>query len=231
VELDRQSIARRDFPLARRGYEPGAVDRHLAAIADGVDALHRRPGPGGALAAQTNERVRAIIDAAERSASDIRDAATADAREHVARVAEAADGLRERIDALDRDITDMLASLRGGAERLRRELDDVAAGTARLGEAGGVAETEEPAVAPSALGATLAGTAGATDAEVEEEPALEAVAEPVRSTDVAGAKMVALNWAIEGRPREETDGYLAENYDLPDRAALLDEVYALAHRD
>jgi DivIVA domain-containing protein len=240
VGLDRQSIARRDFPTARRGYEPAAVDRHLAAIADEVDALSRRAaGPGGALATQTSEQVRAIIDAAERSAADIRDAATGDAREHVARVADAADGLRERIDALDREITEILASLRGGADRLRRELDDVAAGTAGLRAAG--AAGGAPAIAPDAFGATVGTTSAAAEEEVGEEPALAAVDEapapapahapPGRSADVAGAKFVALQWAIDGRPREETDRYLAENYDLPDRAALLDEVYALARRD
>jgi DivIVA domain-containing protein len=271
VELDRHSVARRDFPTARRGYDPGAVDRHLAAIADEVDALSRRAaaGPGAALATQTSEQVRAVIEAAERSASDIRDAAAADAREHVARVAEAADGLRERIDALDREITEILGALRAGAERLRRELDDVAAGTAGLRAAGGPREAPA-AVAPDVLGATLGATAAAADEEVGEEPALAAVEEareppaapvpveeapataagpapvpeapptaapapapppPGRRDDVAGAKFVALQWAIDGRPREETDRYLAENYDLPDRAALLDEVYALARQD
>ena len=34
--------------------------------------------------------------------------------------------------------------------------------------------------------------------------------------------------ALSGTPREDTDQYLAENYDVPDRAALLDEVYAAA---
>ncbi len=32
--------------------------------------------------------------------------------------------------------------------------------------------------------------------------------------------------ALNGTSREETDRYLAENFDLSDRAGLLDEVYA-----
>jgi len=32
--------------------------------------------------------------------------------------------------------------------------------------------------------------------------------------------------ALNGESREETDRYLAENFDLPDRAALVEEVYA-----
>ncbi len=31
--------------------------------------------------------------------------------------------------------------------------------------------------------------------------------------------------ALNGQSREETDRYLAENFDLGDRQALLDEVY------
>jgi len=37
---------------------------------------------------------------------------------------------------------------------------------------------------------------------------------------------VALNMALNGTPREETDRYLAENFELEDRQLLLDEVYA-----
>jgi len=70
--------------------------------------------------------VRAIIEAAEAGAAGIREGATADAREHVARVAKAADGLRERIDALERELTAVLGALRTGADRVRADLDDLA---------------------------------------------------------------------------------------------------------
>jgi DivIVA domain-containing protein len=226
LALDRQSIARRDFPAARRGYDPAAVDRHLSAIADEVDALQRRSAaPGAPLATQTSEQVRAIIEAAEGSAAGIRDSATAEAREHVARVAEAADALRERIDALERELTDMLGSLRGGAERLRAELEGISDGTARLAAAGGAAPSEP---VPAALSATLAeATSDPADAEVEEEPpGADVEAKPARSTDFLGARIVAFERAADGRPREETARYLAEHFDLDDREALLDDVYA-----
>jgi DivIVA domain-containing protein len=236
VALDRQSIARSDFPQARRGYDPAAVDRHLAAIADEVQELRGRgSGPAGALATETSEQVRAIIEAAESSAAGIRESATADAREHVARVAEAADALRERIDALDRELSAVLGAVRSGAERLRAELDEVAAGAARLAAAAsGPRASERSEVAPGALGATLGEAAAEpADEEVGEEPALAAVAdvpaEPAdRSTDVTSARIVAFERAMEGRPREETDRYLAEHFDVPDRAGLLDDVYARA---
>ena len=38
--------------------------------------------------------------------------------------------------------------------------------------------------------------------------------------------MIALNMALNGTPREETDRYLSENFQLSDRDGLLDEVYA-----
>ena len=44
--------------------------------------------------------------------------------------------------------------------------------------------------------------------------------------DVEGARLVALNMALNGTPREETDRYLAENFELDDREQLLDEVYS-----
>jgi hypothetical protein len=43
--------------------------------------------------------------------------------------------------------------------------------------------------------------------------------------DVEGARLIALNMALNGQSREETDRYLAENFDLSDRKSLLDEVY------
>jgi hypothetical protein len=243
VALDRQSIVRSDFPAARRGYDPGAVGRHLEAIAAEVDELQRRPGPSGALATQTSEQVRSIIDAAEASAAGIRGAATADARTHVARVAEAADALRERIDALERELTAMLGDVRGGAERLRRELDEIAAGSARLAAAGGGGSEGGalPAgVAPSALGATL-GEAAAVEpeaVEVEEEPALAAVDEgaapdpaspsAARSTDQRRARLVAAGMAVEGRSRDEIERHLVENFDLPDVADVIERAYAAA---
>ena len=48
----------------------------------------------------------------------------------------------------------------------------------------------------------------------------------VADDDVEGARLIALNMALNGQTREETDKYLAENFDLADRAALLDEVYS-----
>ena len=46
------------------------------------------------------------------------------------------------------------------------------------------------------------------------------------SEDAEGARLVALNMALNGTPREETEQYLSDNFALPDPAGLLDDVYA-----
>jgi hypothetical protein len=61
------------------------------------------------------------------------------------------------------------------------------------------------------------------------EPVAEAPKQPAAvpvGDEAESARLIALNMALNGEPREVTDKYLAENFDLGDRAALLDEVYA-----
>ena len=56
--------------------------------------------------------------------------------------------------------------------------------------------------------------------------ALFAPAEP----DEAGARLIALNMALGGSPRDDTRIFLEEHFELPDIEALLDDVYARAGR-
>ena len=49
---------------------------------------------------------------------------------------------------------------------------------------------------------------------------------PLTSGVAESARLVALNMALSGAPREEADRYLAENFELENRRGLLDEVYA-----
>jgi DivIVA domain-containing protein len=241
VALDRQSIARRDFPSNRRGYDPSAVDAHLAQVADEVEALQRRaaaPAPAPApLSAQAGEQVKAIVEAAERGAQEIRDGARAEAREHVARVTAAADALRERIEQMERDVTQLVLDLRTNAERLRTDLAALQAGTGELRgaaaaepPAGAPPAAEPPAPEPPAATAPEPATASATvaPAPVEAPAAAPEPAPAAKNGDPAAARIVALDMALSGKPRDETDRYLAEHYELPDRESLLDEVYAAA---
>jgi cell division septum initiation protein DivIVA len=148
------------------------------------------------LSAQTSEQVRRILEAAERSAAELRATAGQEAGEQVARVAKAAHGMLERITELERE----LEALRGGAERL----------------AAGLAE----------LQSRVEGESAAAAAPVPADPLPAANGE----SDEAGARLIALNMALGGSPREETARYLAEHFALADPAPLLDDVYARAGR-
>jgi len=57
------------------------------------------------------------------------------------------------------------------------------------------------------------------------EPPAPSAEKPV---DEEAARLVALDMALGGTPREETEAYLAEHYALPDPGRVLDDVYALA---
>jgi hypothetical protein len=86
----------------------------------------------------------------------------------------------------------------------------------------------EPQAAAEVEAAPAASSAPVDEAPVEKEPtvAAPAAAADGGDEDVEGARLIALNMALNGTAREETDRYLAENFDLSDRAGLLDEVYA-----
>jgi hypothetical protein len=82
--------------------------------------------------------------------------------------------------------------------------------------------------------AKAAKTAEADAAEPEVaapgDPASELAAEQPAGDGHEGVRVIALNMALNGSPREETARYLAENFELEDPDALLDDVYARAGR-
>jgi DivIVA domain-containing protein len=285
MALDRQSIEKRDFPIGRRGYEPEAVDAHLARVAEEVDELRHSVrsggGPAGAGAAKSSpasigqaasEQVRAIVEAAESSAAAIeqsaqdeaarirsdaesdarrtRDEAVERSQDHVGQVSSAAKQMLQRVDAMESELNGLVESLRTGANRLTADLSLLEGGMGDLydaaGRGEGAATPSAPRVVESVPLAVVADeradapAADQPEAEplmVEETAVVEVVevapdAEPDAGSDAGeegdteGARLVALNMALNGTSREETDRYLGENFDLADRAALLDEVYA-----
>jgi DivIVA domain-containing protein len=201
--VDRDEIERSDFPVTRRGYDTASVDTHLRRVADELENA-RSATPGKPLSAGTSEQVRVILEAAEQSAAQLRAEAERAASGHVERVQEAAAGMAKRLDELQGELDNLLDGLRTSAHHLTE-------GLAALHEqAGGL----EPDAAPVALPA-------------EPEPEPEA---PKADGDEAGARIIALNMALGGSSREETAGYLAENFALADPDALLDDVYAKVGR-
>ena len=90
--VDRDEIERQEFPPARRGYDAAAVREHLRRVADEFEALAARPRPAS-LAEGASTQVRAILEAAEAGAQQLRDDAGREASDHVERVGEAARGI------------------------------------------------------------------------------------------------------------------------------------------
>jgi cell division septum initiation protein DivIVA len=217
VTLDRDSIVRRDFPTNRRGYDPAAVEAHLSTLAGEIEALQRRASEPATLSDQAGEQVRAIVQAAERGAEEIRATASAEAAQRVAHVTEAAEHLRARVEQMEADVTRVMGELRDEARRLHADLSALRGDATRLG----AASEGEPASASAA-----APHEEAAPSPPDAEPARDATA-PANG-DTAAARIVALDMALSGTPRDETDRFIAEHYDLSDRAALLDEVYAAA---
>jgi DivIVA domain-containing protein len=206
--VDREEIERQDFPATRRGYDPAAVDAHLRRVADAV--ARQRPG---SLAEGASSHVRAILEAAETSARQLRDDAGREASGHVERVEDAAKGMLEKLDRLQGELDRLLDGLRSTAESLTGSLEELSRDVGTLGG---------PVPAPPA------------EADEVPTPAEPGPAAPpsngARSDDEAGARLVALNMALEGTARDETARFLGEHYALADLDALLDDVYSSAGR-
>jgi len=287
VDFDRQAIERRDFPIARRGYEPAAVDAHLRALAGEIEQLQRELSDGGAqasLASTAGTQVQSILAAAEATAAELerdaaesarttreqadRDAAStreqaiAQARAHVAAVAQATAVLLERVSSMDTQVGALVDSVRAGADRLATDLSAVEANMGELYDAaagqpvtravaGAPADPAVPApAAPPPRAPQLAGSAptppipppasGAAALHVRAaqadppplsppeaaEPDVHVDPEAPENGDLDGARLIALNMALNGESREDADRYLAENFELADRGKLIDEVFA-----
>ena len=262
MDFDRQAIERRDFPIGRRGYDPGAVDSHLRALASEFEELQRSAVTGGSdmsVASSAGTHVQSILEAAEHAASEIernaqdsarrileaanveaartREEALEKARAQVAAVAQVSTTLLERVGSMDAEVNALIASLRAGAGRLAADLSAVEGGMSELyGAASGrTAAVPPPPQAPVPASAapfetaleTAMDTAMAAPAQESAPQPQAAVAEaPSGGVDLDGARLIALNMALNGESRTDTERYLAENFELPDRLKLIDEVYA-----
>lgn len=195
------------------------------------------------------ERIR---DEAQDDARRTRDDAVSQSQEHVGKVRQATNLMLQRVDAMESELTGLVESLRTGANRLTADLSLLEGGMADLYDAAGrdrpggsAAGGREPIVESMPIAGEPAAAAEvepvedepaevvaeAAPAAAEEpapaaEPALAPAGGEAPAGDVEGARLVALNMALNGTSRDETDRYLADNFDLADREALLDEVYA-----
>jgi DivIVA domain-containing protein len=205
---------------------------------------------------QAESEAREIRDDATAEAKHTREDADRRAHDYVGRVAEATSSLLQRVDAMQGELNTLLDTLRTGAHRVNADLQLLEGSLGELSAATGqpafaresrvqpglAADEVEAGVVPPA-GAEGVGVPALPDepADVYGEDDLipdpgDAVGDgegPATSVGESGgegdesARLVALDMALSGTPREETDAYLAENFgELADRDGLLDEVYA-----
>jgi hypothetical protein len=140
----------------------------------------------------------------------------------VEQVETAAKDLMARLDALHQELDRLLEGLKGTAASLTGSLEALSRDVGTLGGAAAA-----PPAPPSAESPAPTGSSAAPPLAESPAPTTNGAA---RSGDEAGARLVALNMALEGTPREETAAFLAEHYEVADLDALLDEVYASAGR-
>jgi ABC-type transporter Mla subunit MlaD len=167
-------------------------------------------------AAAAADRVRAVLEAAEQSAAELRAEAAEEIESQLARAKTVAERLSGRADEIEKALQALADSVRDELSALKADLEELRAVKEGIG-----ARAEEPAAPP----------APEPEPEPEEEPAAAeaAPAEAVPAEAAAGpegARVIALNMALNGSSREETARYLSENFELDDPDALLDEVYA-----
>jgi cell division septum initiation protein DivIVA len=199
---------------------------------------------------QAEDDAREIRADANSAAQSTRDRATAEAREYIDKVKAATNDLLARIDAMENELGSVFESLKAGAGRIDADLRMLDGNLDEVREAVAPGRFDAEPTAPAAVQAAAADEG--IDPEVHDAAELygvdagelaaataaaDAAAPPTTGApvhrnpaggageDVEGARLIALNMALDGTSREETDRYLAENFKLSDRSALLDEVY------
>jgi hypothetical protein len=220
--------------------QPASGGTSLAAVASAqVQAIvEAAESSAAAIERDAREHAEQVAQDAAREAQRTRDEAIERSQDHVGKVHEATALMLQRVDAMESELSALVESLRTGANRLNADLSLLSGNMGELYDAAGQ-PSAAPAPAPPALEEVL--VEEVLVVELDEEPELadepavvaepaagrpEAAAGAADDDDVEGARLIALNMALNGQSRSETDKYLAENFDLSDRAALLDEVYA-----
>ena len=178
----------------------------------------------GGSAAAAADKVRAILEAAEQSAAELRAEAAEEIEAQLKRAQAAAERLSARADRSSGRSRALPSTVRDELTALKLDLEELRAVSERAGATRG--ERDEPV-------------------PVVEEPVVEEAAEvapvveePAPPRRVAGAAPGARGRRPRGGSRDRAehgaervvprrDGrYLAENFELEDPEALLDEVYA-----
>jgi hypothetical protein len=245
VDLHLSKIAREVEALQRSSRSPSAAPAaapqpagaSLASIASAqVQAIvEAAESSAASIEREARENAEQVEQDAAREAQRIRDEAIARSQDHVGKVHEATALMLQRVDAMESELGALIDSLRTGANRLSADLSLLSGNMGELytaagsEPAGGEPDVYDPPEIVVLEEEQEQAVAIADDEVAELEPVPDEPADIVAEEgddDVEGARLIALNMALNGQTREETDKYLAENFDLADREALLDEVYA-----
>jgi hypothetical protein len=163
--------------------------------------------------------VRAVLEAAEQSAADLRAEAAQEIEGQLARAQAVAERLSGRADEIEKALQGLADSVRDELTALKADLEELRAVKEGIGAA-------PPAPEPAAPAPAAAPPEEAAPAAAAPEEAAPEEAAPSQPEGVEGARVIALNMALGGSSRKETAHYLSENFQLDDPEALLDEVYA-----
>ncbi|MGH2993782.1 MAG: DivIVA domain-containing protein [Solirubrobacterales bacterium] len=200
------------------------------------------------LARQAAEQVQKVIEAAEKRAEEIvtraeeeaervRSRADAEARQRIERAQEAVDRLLRQADELRAAVTSLGTEVAGDGEAKAEvpaapEIDPTPV-TVPEPEPAREPEPEPPAVPepepplepepqPPEVPEPIPPGGGRPSTEQLLEQLKGSAAKP----DEAGARLVAMKMALDGKPREDVERHLAESYELPEADRLLDDVYS-----
>ena len=229
MDIDRQAIERRDFPIARRGYDTAAVDAHLRALAGEFDELQsaRAQAAGEpSLATTAASQVQSILAAAETAAADIERQASKDAgdareeaardaertredalrqaRAHVAAVAQATAVLLERVGSMDGEVGALLESVRAGAGRLAGDLAAVETNMGELYDAA-AGRAEDPGgrqPSPPSISRTAPPAAPSPVAAAPAPPASASPAPPAPAPPIPAAPAPTPLRSVPAQPAE-----------------------------
>ncbi|MFL5823880.1 MAG: DivIVA domain-containing protein [Solirubrobacteraceae bacterium] len=232
VEELRSSARRRSESLAETAAE------QVRAIVEASEASANQ------IRADAEKDARDIRRESRSEAKQAREEATAQASQYVASVSVATGALSERVNAIEAELGTLLDGLRTSANRATADLQLLESHLTEVRDAvlpRPEFEPEEPEpVEPPRSFEPLATeeayqepvyeepapSAPVYEPEPEPEPVPEPAVESDFGDDTEGARLIALNMALNGTPRDEVDRYLAENFELSDRAGLIEEVYA-----
>jgi DivIVA domain-containing protein len=221
-----------------KGSSPRQAETLASSASDRVRAIVEAAETSAAeIQRQAEEEAREVRSEADREARDTREDAAEQAREYLGRVSESTAGMLKRVDAMESELGALLEALRTGANRLNADLQLLDGNIGDVREsmtprASSEAELPAPAVHRVAeVEEPLAPAAGGfepDEPEIEDEPFAPAGSAPAEGSGdtTESARLVALEMALKGTPREETERYLAENFGLSDPGALIEKVYA-----